>query len=113
MARAAALTVADLPDRWWNNYSGHGVGLRGGTWRYAGYDRVRFTLERVRLVRGLSVSGSAVWDRYARTMVVDLAVDGVSAGRLRGAWKTTSRGALTVLTGVLDGRSVRVTLPAP
>ena len=33
VARAAALTVADLPDRWWNNYSGHGVGLRGGTWR--------------------------------------------------------------------------------
>ena len=45
VARAAALTVADLPDRWWNNYSGHGVGLRGGTWRYAGSDRVRFTLD--------------------------------------------------------------------
>ena len=113
VARAAALTVADLPDRWWNNYSGHGVGLRGGTWRYAGSDRVRFTLERVRLVRGLSVSGSAVWDRYARTMVVDLAVDGVSAGRLRGAWKTASRGALAVLTGDLDGQPVRVTIPAP
>ena len=28
---AAAATVADVLDRWWNNYSGHGVGLRGGT----------------------------------------------------------------------------------
>ncbi len=28
---AAALTVADVVDRWWNNYSGSGVGLRGGT----------------------------------------------------------------------------------
>ena len=37
-------TVADLQDRWWNNYSGHGVGLRGGTWRYTGDDVVRFRL---------------------------------------------------------------------
>ena len=33
---AAAAAVADLMDRWWNNYSGHGVGLRGGTWTYTG-----------------------------------------------------------------------------
>ncbi len=113
VARAAALTVADLPDRWWNNYSGHGVGLRGGTWRYSGSDRVRFTLDRVRLIRGLSVSGSAVWDRYGRTMTVDLTVDGVATGRLRGEWDTTSLGAVAVLTGDLDGQSVRVTIPAP
>ena len=31
VAKLTALTVADLQDRWWNNYSGHGVGLRGGT----------------------------------------------------------------------------------
>ena len=113
VARAAALTVADLPDRWWNNYSGHGVGLRGGTWRRSGYDRVRFTLDQVRLVRGLSVSGSAVWDRRARTMTVDLTVDGVSAGGLRGAWHTTAPGAVAVLTGDLDGHAVRESVPAP
>jgi pimeloyl-ACP methyl ester carboxylesterase len=113
VAQAAALTVADLPDRWWNNYSGRGVGLRGGNWRYAGYDRVRFTLDRVRLVRGLSVSGSAVWDRYAGTMVVDLTVDGVAAGRLHGDWGTGAPGAVATLTGVLDGQSVRVSMPAP
>ncbi len=113
VARAAALTVADLPDRWWNNYSGHGLGLRGGTWRYSGSDRVRFTLDRVRLIRGLIVSGSAVWDRYGRTMTVDLTVDGVATGQLRGDWDTTSIGAVAVLTGDLDGQSLRVTVPAP
>ena len=66
VARAAALTVADLQDRWWNNYSGHGVGLRGGTWRYTGDRVARFRLDRVRLVAGLPVSGSAVWDRERR-----------------------------------------------
>ena len=39
--RAAALTVADLLDRWWNNYSGSGVGLRGGTLSYTGDTRQR------------------------------------------------------------------------
>ena len=70
VARTAALTVADLQDRWWNSYSGHGVGLRGGTWRYTGDEVVRFRLDRVRLVGGLAVSGTATWDRYAETMDV-------------------------------------------
>ena len=46
VARAAALTVADVQDRWWNNYSGHGVGLRGGTCRYTGDEVVQLRLER-------------------------------------------------------------------
>ena len=36
VAPAAAATAADLIDRWWNSYSGHGVGLRGGRWSYTG-----------------------------------------------------------------------------
>jgi hypothetical protein len=62
-------TVADVVDRWWNNYSGHGVGLRGGTWRYTGGDVVRFRLHGVRLVSDLAVSGRVVWHRYAGTLV--------------------------------------------
>jgi len=89
---AAALTVADLQDRWWNNYSGHGVGLRGGTWTYRGAP-VRFRLDGVRLVRGLSVTGTATWDRYGEEMTVDLTVGGRGPrGRLRGHWDTRARG---------------------
>ena len=110
VARAAALTVADLQDRWWNNYSGHGVGLRGGTWRYAGDRVVRFRLSGVRLLRGLPVSGTAVWDRDAATMTVSLDVAG---GHLEGAWDTALRGARAVLGGRLDGHRVRVSVPAP
>ena len=67
-----AATAEDVIDRWWNNYSGHGVGLYGGTWRYTGSDVVRFRLHDVRLVGDLAVSGRVVWDRYAGTVTTHL-----------------------------------------
>lgn len=66
--RTVDATVADVMDRWWNNYSGHGVGLRGGTFRYTGGAVVTFRLDEVRLVDDLAVSGRVVWDRYAGTV---------------------------------------------
>jgi pimeloyl-ACP methyl ester carboxylesterase len=110
VARAAALTVADLQDRWWNNYSGHGMGLRGGTWRYTGDRIVRFRLSQVRLATGLPVSGTAVWDRNAETMTVSLDVPG---GHLEGTWDTRRVGARAVLTARLRGHASYVALPAP
>jgi hypothetical protein len=113
VARIAVLTVADLQDRWWNNHSGHGVGLRGGTFGYTGDDRVRFSLDGVRLARGLSVWGTAVWDRIAGTMDVDLRVRGVAFGRLSGSWDTLSVGATAVLDARLDRRDLTLSVPAP
>jgi pimeloyl-ACP methyl ester carboxylesterase len=110
IARAAALTVADLQDRWWNNYSSHGVGLRGGTWRYTGDRVVRFRLSGVRLLPGLPVSGTAVWDRNAESMTVSLDVAG---GHLEGAWDTRSVEARATLSGKLRGHPVRVRFFAP
>ena len=110
VGRLAALTVADLPDRWWNNYSGSGVGLRGGTWRYSGDRVVTFRMDGLRLVRGLAVSGRATWDRDAGTMAVSL---GLARGHLTGRWDTRTPGATAVLTGTLDGHHVRLTFPAP
>jgi pimeloyl-ACP methyl ester carboxylesterase len=110
VARAAALTVADLQDRWWNNYSGHGVGLRGGTFRYAGYNHVHFRLSGYRLLPGLPVSGAAVWDRLAETMTVSL---DLPSGHLDGHWDTRSRHARAVLSGHLRDHPVRLSFPAP
>ncbi len=110
---AAALTVADLQDRWYNNFSEEGVGLRGGTWTYTG-DPVHFTLHGVRLVPGEAVSGKAVWDRYAHTMRVDLTLAGSGPhGHLTGHWDTRKPGAVGVLTGKLRGKPVRLLFPAP
>jgi pimeloyl-ACP methyl ester carboxylesterase len=114
VARLAALTVADLPDRWWNNYSGHGVGLSGGTFTYAGDRVVTFRIAGYSLVRGLNISGRAVWDRYGETMTVDLTLRSHGrTGRLAGSWDTRSPGARVTLTGGLGSDGVRVTVPAP
>ncbi len=100
-------------DRWWNNYSGHGVGLRGGTWTYSGGRTVSFDLDGVRMVDDLAVSGSAVWDRYAETAVVDLDLAGSLAGHLTGRWDTRATDARAVLRGRIGGDRVRLVLPAP
>ncbi len=71
---------------------------------------VTFTLDGVRLVRGLPVSGTATWDRYAETMRVSLDVPG---GHLTGGWDTRAVPARAVLTGRLEGRRVRAAFPAP
>ena len=112
MAKLAALTVADLQDRWWNNYSGRGVGLRGGRFTYTG--DTTFHLDRYSLVKGLAVSGRAEWDRYGETMKVDLTITTRGRnGHIRGTWDTRRPHALAVLTGTLDGGRFLVTVPAP
>ncbi|MDX6308870.1 MAG: hypothetical protein QOI06_1916 [Nocardioidaceae bacterium] len=113
-AAAAAATVADLEDTWFNNYSSHGVGLRGGTWSYTGNRVTTFALHGVRLTRDLAVSGSAVWSRFANTMRVQLALAGPGvSGRLHGSWDTRARNATAVLTGRLAGSSVSFAMRAP
>jgi hypothetical protein len=113
-AHAAALTVSDLTDRWWSNYSGTSPGLRGGHWSYTGDRTTVFHLHGVRLTRDLAVSGTATWKRYADTMHVDLRVAGHGrVGRLHGRWATRARGARATLRGLFAGRPVHATFRAP
>lgn len=109
----AAATVADTVDRWWNNYYGTGVGLQGGTWKYKGDRRTTFTLDGMQLVKGLAVSGTAVWQRYDQRMSVDLTLQGKVRGHLTGGWDTSAKGARAILTGTLGGTFVALRLPAP
>jgi hypothetical protein len=112
--RVAGLTVTDLIDRWQNNYSGVGYGLRGGHWSYTGDRITRFRLHRVELVPGVAVSGTATWNRYGNSMRVSLRLSGSGPhGRLHGGWSTRRPGADAVLAGKLDGREIRLTFPAP
>src|SRR5262249_29250171 len=114
VAPAAAATVADLLDRWWNNYSGHSPGLRGGHWSYTGDRTTAFHLHGVRLVSDLAVSGTATWHRYRNTLTVDLTVAGHGQhGRLHGTWATRARGARATLRGTFGGHPVRATFRAP
>lgn len=112
--RIGPATAADLLDRWWNNYSGRGVGLRGGRWTYSGDRVVRFRLHDVRLVRDLTVSGRVRWDRYHKRVDVVLHVRGPRhSGVLRGHWDTRARDAQAILVGRFAGESVRLRFVAP
>jgi hypothetical protein len=123
-AATAAETVADVLDRWFNNYSNHGVGLYGGTWTYTGNRTVNFTLHGVRLERDLAVSGTVRWVRYQHHLTCDLAIRRVSragralsgspvVGTVRGHWNTRRKGAKATLHGRLGGRALQVSMVAP
>ena len=58
LAAAAASTVADVQSRWYVNYDGTSVGLRGGRWSYGGSDTVRFRLRNVQFVPGVHGVGT-------------------------------------------------------
>ncbi len=114
VAPAAALTVADLIDRWWSNYASGSPGLRGGHWTYSGNRTTVFHLHGVRLTRDLAVSGTGTWDRYANTMRVDLTVTGHGhAGRLHGHWATRRADARATIRGTFAGHPVAVRFRAP
>jgi pimeloyl-ACP methyl ester carboxylesterase len=123
-AATAALTAADLLDRWWNNYDGAGVGLYGGRWSYSGDRVTTFTLHGVRLAPDLAVSGTVVWGRYSHAVSVKLSVVQVDAagkpvagsavsGTVNGSWDSRAAGAVATLRGTIGGQTLRASLPAP
>jgi hypothetical protein len=108
------MTVADLSDRRWSNYSGGSPGQRGGHWTYTGDRTTVFHLHGVRLTEDLAVSGTGTWKRYANTMRVHLRVTGHGrSGSLTGHWATRRAGARAHLSGFFGGHRVRVTFRAP
>jgi hypothetical protein len=114
VAPAAALTVADLLDRWWSNYSGHSPGLRGGRWSYTGYRTTVFHLHDVRFTADLAVSGTVTWHFYRNRLDIDLTVTSHGRhGRLAGSWRTRARNARATLHGVFAGHPVRASFRAP
>ncbi|MBV9992896.1 MAG: alpha/beta fold hydrolase [Alphaproteobacteria bacterium] len=111
VASAAVQTAGDVIARWNINYSGHGVGLRGGRWRYSQPDMVaRFSLSKVRWTRDLAVSGSAVWDQRDGSIRVDLTF---ANGRVTASWNDRATDAVASLSGRIGGRVLRASMPAP
>ena len=114
IAAASAAAVADVLQRWWVNYSGVSVGLRGGRWSYSGGDLTMFTLHDVAFVPGVEVSGTVKW-RYStgrvRASVVTHA--GGEVERLRMAWSLQGRAARARLDGTAGGRRLHLHMLAP
>ena len=120
-AATAAQTVVDAMDRWVSNYSGHQVGLYGGTVRFSGSRDVMLRLHRYRMTRDLAVSGTAHWDRYAHTLRCQLRLRARSqghasrqgSGSLVSRWDTRRDGAIAMLHGRLDGQHLSAVMTAP
>jgi pimeloyl-ACP methyl ester carboxylesterase len=125
LASATAVrTAADLLDRWFDNYSGSGHGLQGGTWSYTGDKVVHFRAKHLRLTRDLAVSGQVTWARYGHRVVAHLDINrdrpvggGVLPspinGRLVARWDSRAFGAQATIHGRLGGHAVVARLRAP
>jgi hypothetical protein len=115
-ASAVAETAGDVLARFFVNYSGSGVGLRGGTFSFqqseSGYD---FQLEQVRLTADLAVSGAIRWDQSTGEIQAELSLDGPDLGRgnLKLAWNDREADAAVRISGVIAGRSVSAQRIAP
>jgi pimeloyl-ACP methyl ester carboxylesterase len=110
-----ARTVGDAMARWFEMYGYDGVGLRGGTFTTTGGPLVKWKLDEVRWVDDVAVSGSASWDRTTGAMraTIELSGRGASSGRLKIRWNDWERLAEARVKGVLRGRVIDVTIPAP
>jgi pimeloyl-ACP methyl ester carboxylesterase len=111
----AAETVADVMTRWPSMGGFDGVGLRGGTFETRGYRPISWTLDGVRWVDDVEVSGTATWNRRTGAIRahVRLAGSGVPAGSLRLAWNDLEPLALAHAHGHIGARAVDITFPAP
>ena len=117
VAAAATFTAGDAIARWWMNYSGSGVGLRGGTFQYVYQDGLyQYQLTNLQWVEDVAVTGTMSWD-YAKpgTVVAQLTINGPEgqAGALRITWNDREPHAQATITGQLGGRTIAATLYAP
>jgi pimeloyl-ACP methyl ester carboxylesterase len=111
LVSAAVQTAGDVLARWNVNYSGKGVGLRGGQWHYTqpGWT-AKFTLSDVLWSKDLPVSGTAVWNGANGEVHADLSFPG---GAIKAWWNDRDTDAVATIRGVVGGRVVRATMPAP
>jgi pimeloyl-ACP methyl ester carboxylesterase len=111
VAAAAVLAAGDALARWWVNYDGDSVGLRGGTFRFRTTGpNTRFQLDGLRWTDDVAVSGTMVWDAAAGTVSTRLQVAG---GTLTAEWSERGAAALATLRGRIGGRSILATMAAP
>lgn len=110
-AAAAVQSVGDAMNRWWVNYDGSGVGLRGGSFAYTSSGSVyHFELDALLWTADLPVSGTIDWDRSSGAVSASVTI---ANGSLQISWNDAAVGAIATVSGKLDGKKVVATLPAP
>ncbi len=119
IAAAAAFALGDVLDLYWVNYTGTGVGLRGGTWSYTSNlagDFYTFTMDQVRWTNDVAVSGQFTWNYYKPGAVNgQLCVTGSSGedGQLTISFDSREPDAQATISGQINGRKIAATMYAP
>ncbi|MEP6546675.1 MAG: alpha/beta fold hydrolase [Gammaproteobacteria bacterium] len=114
---AAVMTAGDVLARLGGNSTGHGVGLRGGTFRVVtGPAVIRVTLSKVRWTEDLAVSGE-IDKPLARIGMVraKLRLEGAGAltGDLQVAWPDGIANSIAAIRGAVDGAPAFARTAAP
>ena len=117
IAAATAQTIGDALARWWVNDSGKGVGLRGGTFKYATKgSHSLYKLNFLRWTDDLSVSGRVDWDYKfpgrVTANVQALAPSG-KKGKLSLTWDSRTPDADAQITGMIGRHKVVASVYAP
>jgi pimeloyl-ACP methyl ester carboxylesterase len=108
---AAVQTAADVLARWFVNYGGKGLGLRGGSWSFDQPGQVgRYTLKNVRWSADLPVSGKIIWDQRDGAISADLTF---RRSHIVATWNDRDTNGVASLSGDVDGRKLVASMPAP
>jgi pimeloyl-ACP methyl ester carboxylesterase len=117
VSAAAAYTAGDTLARWWVNLTGLGVGLQGGRFQYNSPSNLTYyTLNKLKWVEDLEVSGKMKWDyNYPGEVVAHLTISGPATepGDLTITWNSRVPLAQAVIAGKIGGRTVAATMYAP
>ncbi len=115
LASAAAETVGDALARYYVSSSGHGAGLRGGTFDIrtsdTGYD---LQLNQLQWTTDLAVSGLLKWNQLTGAISVQFTFSAAGhSGNLEMAWNDRQTEAVATLTGTVDGEELDAERIAP
>jgi pimeloyl-ACP methyl ester carboxylesterase len=114
---AAVQTAGDVIARWNINYTGSGLGLRGGTWTFSqgGSFVADFKLKGVQWTNDLAVSGTAKWNLNNGAVREDITFTDAEGepATLTARWNDRDTDAVATLTGTIGSNTVSATMPAP
>jgi hypothetical protein len=116
-AVVAALNAAgDALARWWVNYDGDGVGLRGGSFSYTQSGTVtKFKLQAMKWTEDVSVSGTLSRSFSGNDVMAQLTLVGANGavGTLTARWPDRGSAAMAQIDGRIGGRKIAAKMVAP
>ena len=113
-AAAATLAAADVLARAYEFTLASGSGLRSGTFTAATQDSVTTAvLSGIAWTRDTFVSGTAQSGARSTRASAHLTLQGAATGTIDAQWSTVGARATATISGTVDGRDVRATMPAP